>query len=199
MHLEEKPDATEWSGRCRIFFSPKSRSLPLVTGHLYLASCYFSGFFTQHTLIQYVLCPGTAFFPITHRSLFFSGFLVKASSVKVGWRFPCSSWCCQSLASLRFVSPIHYSDTWWVEIHPPRTALKGCSLFNQVAGVHWVCRHGCSRCWTRGEQGGAPQWFCKYRILREWRALKEEIFEMHAEDGQVSWARNLSYMTLAFF
>lgn len=26
----------------------------------------------------------------------------------------------------------------------------------------------------------------KYQILREWRALMEEIFEMHEEDGQVS-------------
>ena len=35
----------------------------------------------------------------------------------------------------------------------------------------------------------------KYHILREWRALMEEIFEMDEEDGQVSWARNLSYDT----
>ena len=38
----------------------------------------------------------------------------------------------------------------------------------------------------------------KYHFLREWRALVEEIFEMHEEDGQVSWARNLSYVTGIF-
>lgn len=38
----------------------------------------------------------------------------------------------------------------------------------------------------------------KYHILREWRALVEEIFKMHEEDGQVSWARNPSYVTGIF-
>lgn len=130
MHLEEKPDATKWRGRCKIF-SQKSKYLLLVTEHLCLACYYFSEFFTQHTLTQCLLCPGTAFCLMPHRSLFFSGSSVKVRSVKGGWRLICSSCCCWSLASLHFTAPVHYFDIWWVEIYPPLTALKGFSVFSQ--------------------------------------------------------------------
>ena len=172
-------------GEAQDFFPPKSKYLPLVTGHFYLASCYFSDFFTQHTWIQCALHPGATFCPILHKGPF-TQWLFKVSSVNNGQRLFSSSCCCRSLASLRFSSPVRYSDIWWVEIYPLHTVQKAWSLFSQVAGVHWIHWHGCTRCWRELSMEVLLSDSLKYQILREWRALMEEIFEMREEDGQVS-------------